>query len=260
VKQITWVPEDKIRYVARLFAKSKPSLITWSCATAHLGRDATLFAEQGKAVLRAITGNLDIIGGNQIGRHFEKLAWVENLHWDDLVNHPLRKRDTLSAKAFPIASVRALRNYREAMSRLFPHGYPAAHYMVAPSSPSIWRGVLEGKPYPVKAIITQGSNALLTLGNAKNIYNALKSPNLELHVVMDFFMTPMAALADYVLPAASWLERPNITVYWGLVNFFVCGEQPVDPLYERRDDYQLWRELGARLGQKAHWPETLEDM
>jgi anaerobic selenocysteine-containing dehydrogenase len=105
VEEITWVPADEIRHVARLFATSKPSLITWSCATAHLGRDATLFAEQGKAVLRAITGNLDVVGGNQIGRHFEKLAWVENLHWDNLIDHPLRKRDNLSAEDFPIASV-----------------------------------------------------------------------------------------------------------------------------------------------------------
>ena len=32
------------------------------------------------------------------------------------------------------------------------------------------------------------------------------------------------------------------------------------PLHERRTDYELWRELGLRLGQADYWPwETLED-
>jgi anaerobic selenocysteine-containing dehydrogenase len=43
--------------------------------------------------------------------------------------------------------------------------------------------------------------------NAKLAYKALKSPNLELFVVHDHVMTPSAMLADYVLPAADFLER-----------------------------------------------------
>ena len=38
------------------------------------------------------------------------------------------------------------------------------------------------------------------------------------------------------------------------------GEQSVPPLYERRDDYHFYRELGIRLGQQEYWPETLEEM
>jgi len=72
----------------------------------------------------------------------------------------------------------------------------------------------------------------------------LSSDNLDLSVAMDYYLTPTAELADYVLPAASTLERSDFPAY----------PKAMDPLYERRDDYQFWRELGIRLGQAEHWP------
>jgi len=109
-------------------------------------------------------------------------------------------------------------------------------------------------------MITQGGNQLCTLANSKKIYEALKHENLQLHVVMDLFPTPTGLLADYLLPAADCLERPDISSKFGLVNYFMCGEQAVEPQYERKNDYYLWAELGRRLGQEQFWPENLEGM
>jgi thiosulfate reductase/polysulfide reductase chain A len=79
----------------------------------------------------------------------------------------------------------------------------------------------------------------------------LKSPNLELLVVMDYYMTPTAELADYVLPAACTLERSDFPAY----------PKATEPFYERRDDYQFWRELGIRLDQEKYWPwKTIEEV
>ena len=58
--------------------------------------------------------------------------------------------------------------------------------------PSIWRAILTGKPYPIKAMLTWSSNPLLNAANTKLVYQALKSPNLELHVVLEHWMTPTA--------------------------------------------------------------------
>ena len=66
---------------------------------------------------------------------------------------------------------------------------------------------MTAEPYPVTAMITWTSNPLVNAGNTKMVYKAYKSPNLELHVVLEHFMTPTAMLADYVLPVASKLER-----------------------------------------------------
>jgi anaerobic selenocysteine-containing dehydrogenase len=118
--------------------------------------------------------------------------------------------------------------------------------------------MLHGDPYPVKALIIQGNNALLQATNTKLVYAALKA--LDLIVVHDYFMTPTAMLADYVFPAADWMERVVVAPVAGIRNFINAGEKSVEPEYERRDDYQFWRELGLRLGQEDYWPwKTLEE-
>ena len=111
-------------------------------------------------------------------------------------------------------------------------------------------------PLPVRAVIVQSGEPLLTMGGAQKAYEAFKSPNLELLVVMDFWKTPTAQLADYVLPAADFLERPDITSHWGIGNFFVVGQKSAEPLFERHNDYELWAGLGRRLLDPSEWPET----
>jgi len=71
-------------------------------------------------------------------------------------------------------------------------------------------------------------------------------------------------LADYVLPSASWLERPCINTICDTVSFIGGGVAPLPPVkegeYERRTDYEFWRGLGIRLGQEEYWPwKTLEE-
>jgi anaerobic selenocysteine-containing dehydrogenase len=63
--------------------------------------------------------------------------------------------------------------------------------------------------------------------------------------------------ADYVLPAASWMEKPFLlSPGWGTP--ITTGQQVVAPQHERRSDYDLCRDLGRRLGQE--WPDTVEDV
>jgi anaerobic selenocysteine-containing dehydrogenase len=122
----------------------------------------------------------------------------------------------------------------------------------------VWEAILKETPYPIKAVVVQGTNTLCSIGNPRHAYEAFKSDNLELHVSMDHFLTPTGALADYVLPATDGLERPNLNNMWGFSNGYNGREAAVEPRYERRDDYQLWCDLGKRLGQTEHWPDTLE--
>ena len=83
-------------------------------------------------------------------------------------------------------------------------------------------------------------------------------------MVNDFFMTPSAELADYVLPAATWLERPDL---WSFSDYgsYIWAREAVVPhivpgSYEHYRDFDIWRELGLRLGQASDWPwQTLEE-
>jgi len=99
--------------------------------------------------------------------------------------------------------------------------------------------------------MSQSNNTLLQAADTRMVYQALSSENLELSVAMDYYLTPTGLLADYVLPAACTLERCDFPAY----------PKAVEPLFERRDDYQFWRELGLRLSQGEHWPwNTMEEV
>jgi len=263
VAEITRVPAETIIEVARLYTKSKPAHLTWGVATCQLGqgdKGAVKSAVLGKCILRAITGNLAVTGGEPFTDHPYILNWIDNIKWDLLLDHPDRTRDNVSAAEYPVASVKGYRMFREAMAKVYPKGFGAAHYMVFPSSWAMWRAVLEGQPYPLKAICTQGSNTLVNVSDTPKTYKAFKSPNLDLHFAMDLIMQPTASLADYVLPAADWMERPNLRTDWGFSNVYQCTEAAVEPLYERRDDYWMWAQLAKRLGMEQEWPATLEGM
>ncbi len=116
--------------------------------------------------------------------------------------------------------------------------------------------MITSDPYPVKGLITLAHNPMVTQANVKLIYKALKS--LDTHVVFDYWRTPSAELADYILPAACGWERPHFNGgSWGVqaVPESIPGE------YEHKTDYEIFRELGIRLGQQNDWPwRNLEEV
>jgi anaerobic selenocysteine-containing dehydrogenase len=257
VSKITWIPADKIVEAARLFATNKPAHIPFGLGAAELGKGTTS-AVFGKTYLRAITGNLDVKGGARFADAPSSTRFREEMHWDKLIHHPLRTRDNISSEIWPIASVRGLNLYRKAMEKVHPLGVGPSIYNVVVAPSAIAPAVLDGQPYPIKAWILQAGNPLVALGDARRLHEAMLSDQLELSVNMDHWMTPCGALADYILPASDGLERPLLSNMWGFSDSYSAARRMVEPRYERRDDYQLWRELGNRLGQEGYWPETLE--
>lgn len=255
--EITWIPADKIVAAARMFATNTPGHIPFGLGTAELGK-ATTSAVFGKTYLRAITGNLDVMGGAKFADPPSGTRFREEMHWDALINHPLRTRDNISAGDWPIASVKGLRAYRAAMAKVHPLGVGPGIYNMVIAPSALPTAILERKPYPIKAFILQAGNPLVSLTDARRLHEAMLSDELELSVNMDHWMTPCGELADYVLPATDGLERPLLSNMWGFGDAHSASRRTVDPRYERRDDYQLWRELGNRLGQLGMWPDTME--
>ena len=91
---------------------------------------------------------------------------------------------------------------------------PDAASAVCPS-PLAFDAMLTGKPYPLKALYCAGGNPIINAQNSRKVLKAFLS--LDLSVVADYFMTPTAEFADYVLPATSWLERDEVCdlTIWG---------------------------------------------
>ncbi|MCS7139896.1 MAG: molybdopterin-dependent oxidoreductase [Candidatus Nezhaarchaeota archaeon] len=254
-EKVTWIPKDDIIESARMYATIKPATMIWGSKNEHMGSGSSSLL-RARAILKAITGNLNKAGGNLILGPNTEIYIDSDLELNELLP-PEQRAKQLGSDRFKMMSWPA---YEVICSytKKFWGKTPPAEWCCEAHPSYIWRAALTGKPYPIKAIIVVASNPLLSYGNSKLVYQALKS--VELLVTMDFWITPTAMLSDYVLPAASWLERPIATSSFGTSNFLILSERAVQPLYERRTDFDFWRELGIRLGQEQYWPwKTLEE-
>ena len=187
----TWIPEEKIREAARLYAQTKPACIQWGNALEH----TTDSVQNARAllILKAITGNLDAPGGN--------------------VNRPgppvMRPGDFVCSRNFP--------EKREML--LGPEFRLAAQMGFTPSQ-LVVKAILSETPQPIRMMYVQGGNPLLSYANAQETFQALKK--LDFLAVAEIFMTPTAQLADLVLPAATNFEFDDIGHY-GLPHGFHPG-------------------------------------
>jgi len=258
VAEICWVPAEKIIEAARMYATSKHALMPCGVKLDEIGKNSTQ-AIRAQCILRAITGNLDVEGGEPFGLSGDVLKVIHDYEMELQEKLSLeQRRKQIGAERFKLFGWPGYEMICKPSQGIPYVSPPTVNESCAAHEPSLWRAILTGEPYPVKALITQANNPMLQHTNTKLVYDALRA--LDLLVVMDYFMTPTAMLADYVLPAADWLERPVVSPIAGMRNYILAGERSVEPEYERRDDYQLWRGLGLRLGQQEYWPwKTLEE-
>jgi thiosulfate reductase/polysulfide reductase chain A len=248
VAEITWVPADKIKQAARLYATTKPGVIIHTMGVEHIAN--SIEAIHARYILTALTANIDVRGGEEMRDIYPQLREEYEIELRDKLS-PEQKQKQIGADRFRLMS----REGSELITKTAKIRPGIAHTSFA-HAPSVYRAMITGEPYPVRAMITVASNPLVTQPNVKLVYKALKS--LDLYVVHDFWMTPSADIADYVLPCASWMERPGIFNYWDSGSFVHVAEVAVPPKlegkYDRHPDYDLWRGLGVRLGQKEYWP------
>ncbi|MBP2645725.1 MAG: Acetylene hydratase [Firmicutes bacterium] len=245
----TGVSAELIAQAARMYAAAKPACIQWGVATDQFGRGSSAGA-QARAALRIITGNLDVPGGDVMpGPHPEFITdWEMELN--ELLPESQRQKQ-LGADKFKLNTWPGYQLLTDNMVRVWGKSIPAEWFCEA-NAPMLFRAMITSQPYPVKACIVLANNPLVSYANSRLVYQALKS--LDLLVVMDYWMTPSALLADYVLPAASWLERPVMTTTYGVSDWLIASERAIEPMFERKTDVDFWRELGLRLGQAEYWP------
>jgi anaerobic selenocysteine-containing dehydrogenase len=98
--------------------------------------------------------------------------------------------------------------------------------------------------YPLKAMYCSGGNPLVTTMDVRRFRDAML--NLELLVVVDYFMTPTAEIADYVLPATTWLERDELCDD-GYTDYIAARQKVVEPQGEARDDLAIVIDLVKRI-------------
>jgi len=78
-------------------------------------------------------------------------------------------------------------------------------------------------------------------------------------VVQEVFWTPVARFADIVLPAASTLERPDVSAGWW-DNVVYAMKPAVPPVGEARSDFAIVQGLAERMGHGAAFSEGRDEM
>lgn len=222
VSETTWLPAAQIRDAARLFAATRPGTVHHRVAVEH-NLNST---QTNRALLNliAITGNLGVKGGNLLPSPVPGFVSTgEVLNRAKLPAEVVARR--LGGKQFPLISGPEGRF-------IFVHAALAA------------RAMTKGDPYRLRAVYCAGGNPVVNMQNTRRTWEAFKK--LDLFVVTDFFMTPTAELADYVLPAATWLERDECCdqQYMGCI---AARRRAIEPLGEARDDIRIVIDLADRL-------------
>ncbi len=228
VEEITWVPAQKIREAARLFATTKPAAIQWGVAIEQQVNCAD--NDRLLMFLMGITGNLDVPGG-QVLFKAPKIRNVGHFGAHRMLPDSQREK-RLGGDRFRLAGNFAIINPK-----------------------CVWDAILEEKPYPVNTLFFISSNPLMTRGNAKEVYRALEK--VEFMVVSDFFMTPTAEMADIVLPSATWLEMDYIGDFWKR-HGYILPRRKVIQVGECRSDHEMLNDLAHRVGQGEHWWDNFE--
>ena len=176
---ITSVPAEKVRQAVQILAANRPvSMFMHNGVGQHTNATQT---SRAIATFYALFGDFDRAGGNVV--------------------FPKAPLNAVSGKEFLPKEMALQRIGRERK----PLGPPAKPGNCA--AYDIFTAILEGRPYPVKALLNFGSNTIMSTGDSERARQAFRA--VDFAVAAELFMTPTAELCDYVLPATSFLEMGN---------------------------------------------------
>ena len=220
-ENITTVPAAEVRKAVRLFATERPSCYcTW--VGLEQDRDA-MQTNRAVCIFYALTGQFDRRGSNVL--------------FATTPTNPITGRELLPKQ-------------NEVM-RLglaeHPLGPPRDTGIV--QAARVYDAILTEKPYPVKALVAFGSDALLGHGDPLRGRAALES--VEFYVHVDTVINPSAMFADLVLPGTTCWEReallPSSEIAEDTFNWAQLRSAVVNPVYESRSDIEIIFELANRL-------------
>lgn len=252
---ITWLEPEQIRNAARMYAMNRPGCIQWGCTWDQIGRASTT-GSHAIALIRAICGNLDVPGGDGMPGPSMGFLTDEEMEANECLPEE-QKSKQIGSNKFKLTSWPGYQLISDNAKRTWGKTLPTEWFCEA-HGPSVFKAIITGDPYQVRALIVNATNPVNSYGDAKMTLQALKQ--CEFLVTVDYWMTPAALLSDYVLPAAGALERPVIVTHYGATDSFMGGKRAMQPKYDRHTDMTFWRKLGLACGQDPEmWPWETEE-
>ncbi len=231
VAEITGIAPEALQQAARHLAEDRP-VCYWTYNGVEQQTNAT-YTNRALCVLYALTGDFDAPGGNVA---FPRLP-LNAVEAEDLVDRTVSKQ-RLGWPERPLGKG----NLGKTIT-----AYDAFNAM------------LTGQPYPVRGLVSLGGNLITCTGDSLTGRRALQS--LDLYAQVEFFLTPAAQLADYVLPAACPWEAAQLqTGFRGSLTGYLQYCPPVvAPQGEARPDLEIIFDLAKHLGVASHfWEGNIE--
>lgn len=243
--EVTQVPAEKLEQAAKMIAEA--NMIDFMEGSEYMATNASQYLNA-MSILKMLTGNVD-----------NPAAEMDQLYPVTPMAFP-GEFDISYADGLPIEQKRKRLGYYEhrigcgfaweewsAWQPLRPEN--ADGVLCFPDVGCVLDAAETGKPYPVHGIIAISSNWLMHDPSTARWMRLLEDEEaIQLHVVTDLVMTPTAEMADYVLPAQTWMERNYLM--WG-----VAGSDPkkkffrraIQPICEARHDYEFGAALAKEL-------------
>ena len=225
-KVFTGLSPNLVRQVACSYARTKPASVFTGNGLEHQSNGVNTMRLL--AILKAITGNLDVIGG-------------------DLFTPRPRLNDITSPLPKPSMAPVGLEKFP-----LFCKARKEAHALC------LCDAILDGQPYPIRGLIISGGNPSLQWPNAARTRAALRK--LEFVMVIDVVRSPDSQYADVMLPACTFLERDEhrVNIYQNLP-YITLRRKVLDPAYGLPDQ-MIWCKLAQQMGFGEYFPwKTCEE-
>ena len=224
VASITGIPAQAVIDLARELATAKHATLRTYTGLEYSNSGVQTI--RAVFILWALTGNLDVPGG----------LYINPVPPPTIEKTPVERptgATAIGSKEYP----------------LFHQLTGLAQFMEFP------KAVLQGDPYPVKALLNFGASILTSYPQSAIFEEALKA--LELLVVVDRFLTKDALFADVVLPSTTYFEIDSYQRYPGYVRL---REKVVEPVGESRNDILILRGLAERLGYGELFPKDEQEV
>ena len=224
-EQITFIPADEIKEVARAIARARGAALV-----SYTGLEYTNSGTQNIRainILWALSSNLDVVGGNII-----KLPPKFRVNGSRRIEPPIHV-DPIGKDKYPLYHL-----YRK-----------EAHAMELPQA------ILHNKPYPVRGMMIVGSSIITAYPEPDLWRRSFEA--LDFLVVADRFLTADAMYADIVLPATTMFENETYVVHG---QFVQVREKVIEPRGQAKSDWDMAIAIANRMGYGHSYPESSEDM
>lgn len=222
--EITGVPADTIREVARGYAKAKNATILYTMGiTQHICGTHNVFA----------VANLAMLCGH-IGKESSGV-------------NPLRGQNNVQGACDMGALPNVYTGYQpvtiEENRAKFARAWNVNELPAKPGLTvgEMMEGAADGR---IKAMYIMGENPVLSDPDSDHVVHALEK--LEFLVVQDIFLTETAALADVVLPAASFAEKDG--TFSNTERRVQRVRQAIDPVGNAKADWQIICDVASAMG------------